>query len=134
MIGAAVSRGWRKRCPHCGQGWLCTGWGRHEPLCQTCGLVYERNSGDTWLFTIIGDRIPIVAIIAAIYFGVARAHLAAGLLLFLVAGLLVVWTAPNRWGVGIALHYVSRVYFPDPDDPVPPTGGEKAPGKANPAD
>jgi hypothetical protein len=30
-----------------------------------------------------------------------------------------IWTAPNRWGVGIALHYVSRVYFPDPQDPVP---------------
>jgi hypothetical protein len=88
-------------------------------MCQACGLVYERNSGDTWLFTIIGDRIPIVAMIAAIYFGVARAHFAAGLLLFLMAGFLVVWTAPNRWGVGIALHYVSRVYFPDPDDPVP---------------
>jgi hypothetical protein len=32
----------------------------------------------------------------------------------------VVWTARNRWGVGIALHYLSRVYFPDPADPVPP--------------
>jgi hypothetical protein len=32
---------------------------------------------------------------------------------------LVVVTAPNRWGAGIALHYVSRVYWPDPADPVP---------------
>jgi uncharacterized protein (DUF983 family) len=120
MIGAAIRRGWRKRCPHCGRGSLFARWGRHEGRCSACGLVYERNAGDTWLFTIIGDRIPIMAIVAAIYLGVARAHPAIGLLLFLAAALLVVWTAPNRWGVGIALHYVSRVYFPDPDDPVPP--------------
>jgi hypothetical protein len=29
-------------------------------------------------------------------------------------------TTPNRWGVGIALHYLSRVYWPDPADPIPP--------------
>jgi hypothetical protein len=29
------------------------------------------------------------------------------------------WTSPNRWGVGIALHYLSRVFWPDPADPVP---------------
>jgi hypothetical protein len=33
---------------------------------------------------------------------------------------LVIWTAPNRWGAGIALHYLSRVYWPDPADPIPP--------------
>ena len=31
-----------------------------------------------------------------------------------------IWTAPNRWGAGIALHYLSRVYWPDPSDPLPP--------------
>jgi hypothetical protein len=29
-------------------------------------------------------------------------------------------TAPNRWGIGIALHYLSRLVWPDPSDPVPP--------------
>jgi len=33
---------------------------------------------------------------------------------------LAVWTSPNRWGAGIALHYLSRVYWPDPADPLPP--------------
>ena len=119
MVRTALWRGVKRRCPHCGVGPLFTGWGQHEPRCTTCGLVYERNSGDTWLFTIIGDRIPIGVIVAAIYFGVARRHLALGVLLFVVAGIAIVWTAPNRWGIGIALHYLSRVYFPDPDDPVP---------------
>ena len=91
-----------------------------------CGLVYERNPGDTWAFTIIGDRLPIAVIIVMIYFGIGRSHPALGLIAFGVLGALLVWTAPNRWGAGIALHYLSRVFWPDPADPVPaspPAGG-----------
>ena len=87
-----------------------------------CGLVYEKNPGDTWAFTIIGDRLPVAAIIVLIYFGFGRAHHLLGLAAFALLGALLVWTAPNRWGVGIALHYLSRVYWPDPADPVPPNG------------
>ncbi len=131
VMGSAIGRGLRKRCPHCGQGTLFSGWGRHEERCRYCGLVYERNSGDTWLFTIIGDRIPIAILVVAIYFGVARTHIVAGALLFLVAGIGIVWTAPNRWGIGIALHYLSRLYFPDPDDPVPPPVTTRSPARRN---
>ena len=46
-----------------------------------------------------------------------------GIATFLVLGALLIWTAPNRWGVGIALHYLSRVFWPDPEDPVPPRTG-----------
>ena len=120
MIGTALRRGLRKRCPHCGQGALFAGWGHHLERCAVCGLVYERNPGDTWAFTIIGDRLPVAAIIAIIYFGVVRSHPAWGVAIFIVLGAVLIWTAPNRWGVGIALHYVSRVYWPDPHDPVPP--------------
>jgi len=81
--------------------------------------VYERIPGDTWAFTIIGDRLPIAAIIVLIYFGIGRAHPLFGWIAFGVLGVLVIVTAPNRWGVGIALHYLSRVYWPDPADPVP---------------
>ena len=62
-IRTALRRGLSKRCPHCGQGHLFRGR-EHLPVCEVCGLVYERNQGDTWLFTIIGDRIPIAAMIA----------------------------------------------------------------------
>ena len=84
-----------------------------------CGLVYERNPGDTWAFTVIGDRIPVAIIIATIYFGVFRKSHVFGTALIVVLVALLVWTSPNRWGVGIALHYLSRRYWPDPDDPVP---------------
>ncbi len=116
----ALARGLRKRCPHCGQGSLFEGWSHHLERCRACGLIYERNPGDTWAFTVIGDRLPIAAIIALIYFGWGRMHVAVGLLVVAALGVLLVWTAPNRWGVGIALHYLSRVVWPDPEDPVPP--------------
>ena len=116
----ALSRGISRRCPHCGQGLLFRGWSHHLERCSVCGLVYERNPGDTWAFTIIGDRLPVAAIIVLIYFGFGRSHPALGILTFLLLGALLIWTAPNRWGAGIAMHYLSRVIWPDPDDPVPP--------------
>jgi hypothetical protein len=119
VFWTAIGRGVRKRCPHCGRGPLfARGW-THVERCPCCGLVYERNPGDTWAFTIIGDRLPIAAIIAIIYFGVGGSHRSLAVGLIAVLGVIVVGTAPNRWGVGIALHYLSRVRWPDPADPVP---------------
>jgi uncharacterized protein (DUF983 family) len=119
LIRTALGRGLRKRCPHCGEGRLFSGWSQLQ-RCSVCGLVYTRNPGDTWAFIIFGDRLPIGAIIALIYFGVVRTHRGVGLAM--LAGLAVVgiWTFPNRWGAAIAMHYLSRVYWPDPADPVPP--------------
>jgi len=57
--------------------------------------------------------------IVLIYFGVVRSHRVLGVTMLVVLAALVVWTAPARWGVGIALHYLSRVYWPDPADPIP---------------
>jgi uncharacterized protein (DUF983 family) len=122
----ALRRGVSKRCPHCGEGSIFSGWARHLERCAVCGLVYERNPGDTWAFTIFGDRLPIAVIIVLIYFGIGRLHpwLGSGAIVLLVAFL--ISTAPNRWGVGIALHYLSRVFWPDPADPVPvsPAAGD----------
>lgn len=118
-IGTALSRGLRNRCPHCGKGRLFSGWS-HLERCSTCGLVFTRNPGDTWAFTIIGDRLPLAAMIVLIYFGVMRSHPVLGLAFTVGAVVFMIWTAPNRWGAGIALHYVSRVHWPDPADPIPP--------------
>ena len=120
VIVTALRRGLSKRCPHCGKGRLFRGWSHHVERCPVCGLVYERNPGDTWAFTIIGDRIPIGAIILLIYFGIGRTRPVLGWLAIVGLAVLLVWTAPNRWGAGIALHYLSRVIWPDPEDPVPP--------------
>jgi len=118
IAAMALRRGLSRRCPHCGKGPLFSGW-HHLERCSVCGLVYERNPGDTWAFTIIGDRLPVAAIIVMIYFGIGRSHPALGIATFVVLGAVLVWTSPNRWGAGIALHYLSRVFWPDPSDPVP---------------
>jgi len=116
----ALRRGISKRCPHCGNGPLFSSWAHRVDRCPVCGLVYERNPGDTWAFSIVGDRLPIAAIIVLIYFGIVRSHPVAGFVALIALGALLVATAPNRWGAGIALHYLSRLIWPDPDDPVPP--------------
>ena len=119
LVGTALRRGLRKRCPHCGEGPLFSGWSFLE-RCSVCGLVFARNPGDTWAFTIIGDRVPLAVMIVLIYFGVVRSHRVVGLTLLVGLAVVAVWTAPNRWGLGIALHYLSRVYWSDPADPIPP--------------
>jgi len=121
LIRTALGRGLRKRCPHCGKGRLFSGWS-HLERCEFCGLVFVRNPGDTWAFTVIGDRLPIAGMIVLIYFGVVRSRPVLGPILLIAFLALLLWTAPNRWGVGIALHYLSRVYWPDPTDPLPPAG------------
>ena len=119
LISTALWRGLRRRCPHCGVGRLYSGWSQVES-CSSCGLVFTRNPGDIWAFTIVGDRLPIGVIVVVIYFGVLRSYRVLGLTLMVASVVLLVWTARNRWGAGIALHYLSRVYWPDPADPIPP--------------
>jgi uncharacterized protein (DUF983 family) len=119
LIRTALWRGLRKRCPHCGEGRLFSGWSFVD-RCSTCGLVFARNPGDTWAFTIIGDRLPLFGMVVVIYFGVVRSHPVPGVAILIVLAALAVWTTPNRWGAGIALHYLSRVFWPDPADPIPP--------------
>ena len=120
LVRTAVGRGWRKRCPHCGRGLLFAGWVTHLPSCTVCGLVYERNPGDTWAFTILLDRLPIGLMLALVYFGLFRTSALAGSVAFVLLGAAFILSSPNRWGVGIALHYVSRVVWPDTGDPLPP--------------
>lgn len=118
-IATALRRGLGKRCPHCGKGRMFSGWSQLE-RCSACGLVYVHNPGDIWGFTIIGDRVPLAVMIVLIYFGVMRSRPVPGLTLMVALLAVAIWTTPNRWGAAIALHYLSRVYWPDPADPLPP--------------
>ena len=122
LFPSAISRGWRKRCPHCGEGALFAGWAGKRRRCDVCGLVFERNPGDTWAFTILGDRIPVGLMVVIVYFGVFRRYPLVGSALFIALAVAFVVTTPNRWGVGIALHYASRVLSGDVDDPTPSSG------------
>ena len=116
----ALLRGLMKRCPHCGQGPIYTGWAAEVNTCPTCGLVYEPTEGDTWAFTIIGDRIPVAAGIIVVYFELGSRlgpWTLFGAMAVMIA--LLLWTAPNRWGLGVALLYLQRTRWPDPLDKLP---------------
>ena len=87
LVLIALRRGVSKRCPHCGEGPIFSGWAHQLERCAVCGLVYERNPGDTWAFAIFGDRLPLAVIIVLIYFGVGRLNplLGSGAIVLLVA-------------------------------------------------
>ena len=121
----ALANGVKRNCPHCGLGVLLDGWLSARDRCPTCGLVYERNHGDTWAFWVVGDRIPVAIAIVAIYFGLKPASAIGGILFLGALAALLIVTIPHRMGLVLALHYLSRQYWPDVDDPVP------GPGKQN---
>src|SRR5438105_10412093 len=113
-------RGLMNRCPHCGIGRIYTGWATEVRRCPNCGLVYEPTEGDTWAFTIIGDRVPVAAGIIVVYFELgSRLGPAALIAVMAVLSALLLWTAPNRWGLGVALLYLQRSWWPDPLDRLP---------------
>jgi uncharacterized protein (DUF983 family) len=118
----ALKNGFRRRCPHCGRGAMLEGWLTTRNRCPVCGLVYQRNPGDTWAFWVIADRIPIAIAIAAVYFGLGPHTWTQGAFFFCGIAMLLIATIPHRMGFVIALHYLSRRYWPDPDDPIPPAG------------
>jgi hypothetical protein len=87
--------------------------------CSVCGYVFERDYGDTWGFWIVTDRIPLAIGIIAVYFGFRVTSFALGLLFVAFLTIPLVATMPRRHGVAIALVYLSRRKFPDPNDPIP---------------
>jgi uncharacterized protein (DUF983 family) len=118
-VWSTLKNGLRRKCPHCGQARLLEGWVTVRRECPICGLVYERNTGDTWAFWIIGDRIPIGAAIAVLYVGF-RPHTWLQAVVF--GGALttaLIGTIPHRRGFVIALDYLSRRWWPDSDDVLP---------------
>src|SRR5262245_46445268 len=116
----ALKNGLRKRCPHCGKGSLLKRFMTLRDRCEVCGYVYERNPGDTWGFWIFGDRLPIAVAIPVVYFGMGpRSWLEGGVLIAAAASVLLA-TIPQRIGLVVALDYLSRRKWPDPDDVMPP--------------
>ena len=116
MIRQTLMRGLRKRCPRCGVGPLFRKWIRFYERCPECGLLYQRNYGDTWLFIVITDRIPLLFGIAALYFGFVSISWGGTAALFFAVATPLLLTIRERQGLALALDYLSRIYFRDPSD------------------
>lgn len=117
-VAEALRRGWRGRCPRCGEGALFQRALKFNVRCSACDLLYQRDRGDTWVFMIITDRIPILFGIAAVYFGFhPTTPLAIGGFIAALA-IPVLATLRNRQGLALALDYLVRVRLADPTDPI----------------
>lgn len=117
-IRTVLGRGLRTKCPRCGEGELFRRWIETHERCPKCNLLYQRNYGDTWMYMLILDRIPILVAIALLYFGFRATswYAIAGFAAMMAIPLLA--TMRNRQGLALALDYLSRVYLPDPSDEI----------------
>lgn len=110
-VTQVLKRGLRGRCPQCGQGPLFVRFLKTHERCSVCGLQYQRDYGDTWLFIIITDRIPMLFGIAALYFGFRADSPLSNVLFFLALALPIVGTIRQRVGLALALDFLSRRWF-----------------------
>jgi uncharacterized protein (DUF983 family) len=117
-IAEVLRRGLRRRCPRCGVGPLFQRWITTYERCSACGLLFQRNQGDAWIFIILLDRIPIIFGVVVVYFGFqsTRWEYVVAFAVSMMVPLLA--TIRERQGLAIALDYLSRLYFPDPSDEV----------------
>jgi uncharacterized protein (DUF983 family) len=103
----------RRRCPRCGEGQLFRRWIAAWERCSACNLRYQSNQGDIWMFLIITDRLPIMAGVATIYFGVRSTWLiVVAFTLFLIA------TMRERQGLALALNYLFEDWKSGTPEPV----------------
>ena len=116
MIRTALLRGLRKKCPRCGIGPLFKRGITFYERCSNCGLLYQRNYGDLWIFIVITDRIPLLFGIAALYFGMVSISWTGTAVLFFAIATPLLLTIRERTGLALALDYLSRLYFRDPSD------------------
>src|SRR5688572_17047130 len=68
-VSRILSRGFRLRCPLCGQGKLFSGFFRMHPTCRVCGLKFERDVGYFvggvelhWIVTYVAGILGYVAV------------------------------------------------------------------------
>lgn len=127
-FGTALRRGLRRRCPHCGDAPLFTGWMTMREPCPACGLRRLRQAGDAWAFYLLLDRAIFVApVVLLVYLGLSpdRPWSLWGSVAALTAVLIA--TTPHRYGAAVALEYAVRRATDDLEDPEP---GKPLPARA----
>jgi uncharacterized protein (DUF983 family) len=117
-FGQVLRRGMRGRCPRCGEGALFRRRLETFDRCSECNLLYQRDYGDTWMFMIITDRIPVLVGIALMYFGFRTTNWMATTAFFFALATPLFLTLRPRQGLALAFDYLSRVHFPDPSDEI----------------
>ena len=101
-------------------------WTTLNSHCCACGIQFLRNSGDPWAFLLFLDRAAFVfPVVVMVYFEVYQASFLLFAGLSLAAALLLILTTPNRYGFCLAIDYLTRVRWPDSNDPIPQSGSNR---------
>ena len=126
MFGA-FSRGVTKRCPYCGKGSLFKSWTALHSRCRPCGIKYLRNSGNPWASFLLLDRAALIfPVVVMAHFEVYQTSLLFFTGVSAAVVLLFILTTPNRYSSCVAIDYLTRVHWPDSNDPIPESGGDRA--------
>lgn len=104
----ALVRGWRRRCPRCGEGPLFGRWNHLRECCPICGLEYEPLEGNSWWFMYYSTAM-LTGVIVILMFLIRPANLWLGrLVVFATALVLIVLSLPYRKGIALAIDYLSE--------------------------
>jgi uncharacterized protein (DUF983 family) len=115
----ALRRGLRLRCPRCGVGPLFRGWNRPKESCSSCGLVYERQPGDTWFFMYMTTA-GLTGVLVVTMFLIRPRIVWLGQIAICIAALVViVLSLPFRKGIAVALVYLIQRGGEEAGPPLP---------------
>jgi uncharacterized protein (DUF983 family) len=108
-LKTVLKRGWRKKCPRCGQGQIFKKFLTLHDECSNCGLVYLPDQGDLLGPMIFIDRVVFLIPMVTIFcFCVPHASPLVYIPTGALMTFLLVYTMPNRNGVCLAVDYYLR--------------------------
>jgi uncharacterized protein (DUF983 family) len=102
----ALRRALRLRCPRCGEGKLFHGWNKLNESCPACGLVYEKQTGDTWFFMYMTTAGLTGVLVVSMFLLKPKAVWIGQLTICAAALVVIVLSLPFRKAVAVALNYL----------------------------
>ena len=108
-----MKRAWRKRCPQCGEGKLFERYARLKRECETCALVFRRESGamtGSMSLSAMATELFAVMLIAAIW-PFTHWSIATSLAVSLPAlALFAIWWLPHSIALWVGVEYATDVH------------------------
>lgn len=108
-LATLLARGWRKRCPRCGEGRLFKYLNVMHEHCEACGLRFLEDQGDLFGYLFVLDRVLfLVPLIGMVFLRVWVPNATWFYAVWALAMVALVVTLPQRTGISIALDYLLR--------------------------
>ena len=102
----ALGRGFRMRCPRCGEGRIFESFFKENEICDHCGLKLEDRSGKTWAFMYVTTAAFVGPLAFAVLVLQFMGYEVPALPIFGVIVVLLFASLPVRKGCAIALDYL----------------------------